>query len=129
MINVASTAAFQPLPYIAMYGASKAFVLNLTEALAAEYHNSGVHFMALCPGNTSTNFAKIAQANTTGMAASSPEHVASSALSAFSKGNTYIVPGFVNYLTSLLPRILTRRMTTKIVERMFANRIQKITSI
>ena len=40
---------------IAMYGASKAFVLNMTEALAAEYNNSGVHFMALCPGNTSTN--------------------------------------------------------------------------
>jgi hypothetical protein len=129
VINVASTAAFQPLPYIAMYGASKAFVLNLTEALAAEYKNSGVHFMALCPGNTLTNFAKIAKANTTGMAASSPEQVVSLALSAFSKGNTYLVPGLINYLTSLLPRILTRRMTTKIVERMFANRIQKNTSI
>ena len=92
------------LPYIAMYGATKAFVLNFTEALAAEYRNSGVRFMALCPGNTLTNFAKVANANTTGMPGATPEYVVTSALRAFSKGDAYHVPGLTNYLTTLLQR-------------------------
>jgi uncharacterized protein len=125
VINVASTAAFQPVPYIAMYGATKAFVLNFTEALAAEYRNSGVRFMALCPGNTLTNFAKVANADTTGMSGATPEDVVASALRAFFKGDAYHVPGLGNYLTSLLPRLLPRRMTTAIVAAMFANRVRK----
>lgn len=128
VINVASTAAFQPLPYIAMYGATKAFVLNFTEALAAEYRNSGVRFMALCPGNTLTNFAKVANANTTGMPGATPEYVVTSALRAFSKGDAYHVPGLTNYLTTLLPRLLPRRMTTAIVVGMFENRVRKAVS-
>src|SRR5690348_7190585 len=50
IINVASTAAFQPLPYMATYAATKAFVLNFTEAIAAETARSGVRIVALCPG-------------------------------------------------------------------------------
>ncbi|MSR77831.1 MAG: SDR family oxidoreductase [Candidatus Omnitrophica bacterium] len=56
VINVASTASFQPLPRLALYAATKAFVLSFTEALWAEYKNHGVKFFCLCPGNTASNF-------------------------------------------------------------------------
>ncbi len=56
IINLASTAAFQPVPYMAVYAASKAFVLNFSEALWAECRNKGVHVVALCPGAVDTAF-------------------------------------------------------------------------
>ena len=60
VINVASTAAFQPAPYMATYGATKAFVLSFTEAVAAELKAPGVTVMALCPGPVRTEFQKVA---------------------------------------------------------------------
>ena len=56
IINIASTAAFQPLPYMSNYGASKVFVLNFTEALWAEYVKEGIQFLSVCPGPTDTHF-------------------------------------------------------------------------
>ncbi len=56
VINVASTAAFQPIPTMATYGASKAFVLSFSEALWAETEKAGVRVMTLCPGPTETRF-------------------------------------------------------------------------
>lgn len=58
IINVASMAAFQPVPFEAVYGATKAFVLSFSEALWAEYRKQGISIMALCPGTTDTNFFK-----------------------------------------------------------------------
>jgi len=54
IINVASTAALQPLPYMAIYGATKAFVLSFSEALWQEYRTRGVRVLAVCPGATRT---------------------------------------------------------------------------
>jgi short-subunit dehydrogenase len=56
IVNVASTAAFQPLPYMTVYGASKASVLSFSEALAEEVRGRGVRVLALCPGATETAF-------------------------------------------------------------------------
>jgi hypothetical protein len=56
IVNVASTAAFQPVPYMAVYGATKAYVLSFTEALWAETRGTGVRVTALCPGATDTAF-------------------------------------------------------------------------
>ncbi|MHB9119610.1 MAG: SDR family NAD(P)-dependent oxidoreductase [Burkholderiales bacterium] len=123
VINVASTAAFQPVPYIAIYSASKAFVLSFTEALAGEYRERGIRTLALCPGNTATNFMVTANANTTGMSFATPEKVAEAGLIAFLKGKSHHVPGCVNYLTSLLPRALSRAVVIKIVVGMFKNRV------
>lgn len=123
VINVASTAAFQPVPYIAIYSASKAFVLSFTEALAGEYRERGVRFLALCPGNTATNFMATANANTIGMSFATPEEVAEAGLNVFLKGRSYHVPGLANYLTSLLPRVLTRATIIRIVSGMFKNRV------
>lgn len=124
VINVASTAAFQPVPYIAVYSASKSFVLNFTEALSGEYSENGLRFLALCPGYTATNFMKVANAETSGISFAAPEDVVEDALNAFLKGRTYFVPGMVNYLTSLLlPRILPRSVAVKIVANMFKGRV------
>lgn len=123
IINVASTAAFQPIPYVAVYSASKAFVLSFTEALAGEYQGSGVHFLALCPGNTATNFAAIANANAEGMPAATPADVAEAGLQAFVQGKSYHIHGRTNYLTSLLPRVLSRSAVIRIVAGMFKARV------
>jgi short-subunit dehydrogenase len=56
VINIASTAAFQPMPYFTLYAASKAFVLSFSEALWAEYKDRGIRVLCFCPGNTKTDF-------------------------------------------------------------------------
>ena len=61
IINISSIAGFQPLPYMSIYAATKAFVLNFTEALWAENKDSGVNILALCPGPTESQFFKIAE--------------------------------------------------------------------
>ncbi len=60
IINISSTAAFQPIPHMAVYGASKAFVLSFTEALWAETRDTGVRVLAVCPGSTDTPFFEVA---------------------------------------------------------------------
>lgn len=115
IINVASTASFQPLPYQAVYGASKAFVLNFSEALSGELLESNVHVMALCPGMTESNFMDNANADTSSMKFSSAHDVVKTGLDAFGKKRIFIVAGLVNYLTSLVPRLVSRQRTVKIV--------------
>lgn len=119
IINVASTGAFQPLPYQAVYGASKAFVLHFSEALSGEVLNSNIRILALCPGVTESNFMKNANADTTKMKFSTAESVVSSALNAFAKNKIYTVSGLGNYLQSLIPRVVSRMQTVKIVANMF----------
>src|SRR3954454_17972561 len=63
IINVASTAAFQAVPYMATYAATKAFVLSFSEAIGEENRAHGIHVMALCPGVTETNFFEAAKIN------------------------------------------------------------------
>ncbi|MHA3104811.1 SDR family NAD(P)-dependent oxidoreductase [Acinetobacter sp. ANC 3791] len=123
ILNVASTAAFQPLPYIAVYGATKSYVLNFTEALAGEYRNSGVQLLALCPGNTTTNFAEVAQANTEGMQAMTVEEVIQSAMRGLEKKQTFVITGKLNYLTAQLARVLSRQSMVNLVANMFEKRI------
>src|SRR2546423_1310954 len=60
ILNVASTAAFQPGPYMAVYFASKAYVLSFSEALESELSGTGVHVSVLCPGSTTTEFQEVA---------------------------------------------------------------------
>lgn len=125
IINVASTAAFQPLPYIAVYGASKTFVLNFTEAVAGEYSNSGVKFLALCPGNTATNFAQVANADTQGMAVSTVDDVVNAAKCALDHNKLYCVPGTGNYFVAQLSRIMPRASMVKMTRNMLQKRVIK----
>ncbi len=115
MINISSTGAFQPLPYIAVYGA--------TEALAGEYGTSGVKFIAVCPGNTETNFTQVANADTSGMKSSTVDDVVSATVRALDKNKATVVVGCSNYLTSQLPRILSRKKMINLVEGMLRTRV------
>lgn len=118
IINVASTGALQPCPYVATYCASKSFVLDFSEALYGEYSKRGVTITALCPGNTTTGFQSVAKANTKGMAADTPETVAKQGISALLKNKSFKIVGTTNYLQSFLPRLLPRKAVINIVSKM-----------
>ena len=124
VINVASTVAFQPIPYMAVYGATKAFVLSFSEALWAQYRNTGLRVLALCPGATDTSFFDVAnnRETTVGQVAT-PEEVVRVALRALGRRRSSVIPGLVNYLISgVLPRLLPRGVVARIVERMLRPR-------
>lgn len=123
VINVASTGSFQPLPYQAVYGACKAFVLSFSEALTGELLDTNIRVMALCPGVTESNFMKRANADTSGMTFLSAKKVVNTALSAYGKNRVYVVSGCVNYLTSLIPRFISRKRAMIIVAKMFKHSV------
>ncbi len=124
IINVASTAAFQPMPYLSVYAATKAFVLSFTEALWAENRNTGVKILALCPGPTKTEFfneagwERFSVNNSEYQNIDEPVEVVKTALKAIEKGNSYSVPGrFLNQFLINIHRFLPREMMVKFAER------------
>jgi uncharacterized protein len=115
IINVASTAAFQPVPYMAVYGASKAFVLSFSEALWAEYRSKGIRVLALCPGPTSTDFFDVVGTEDAGLGSKeTPEKVVQVALRALERGRPAVISGRQNALLAnavrFAPRGLVARM-------------------
>ena len=123
VINVASIGSFQPLPYQTVYGASKAFVLSFSEALTGELLDTNIRVMALCPGTTESRFMENANADTSNMNLAPASKVVSSALTAYTKNRMYTVSGTINYLVSLIPRLVSRKRTVKIVANMFKNNV------
>ena len=117
IINVASTAAFQPGPKMAVYFATKAFVLSLSEALHEELKPHGVHVTCLCPGPTRTEFGEVAGFGGNGLfhkvAMNSPE-VVEAALDGLDKNKAVVVPGVVNKLTANSGRFAPRSVVRKI---------------
>lgn len=115
IINVASTAAFQPIPYMTVYGASKAFVLSFSEALWAEYRGQGIRVLALCPGPTSTNFFTVVGTEDASFGAKeTPDKVVQVALRALQRGRPSVISGRQNWLQAnsvrFAPRSLVVRM-------------------
>jgi short-subunit dehydrogenase len=110
IVNVASTAAFQPLPYMTVYGASKAFVLSFSEALAEEVRGRGVRVLALCPGATETAFFDVAGQDASVGRRRTPQQVVSTCLRAIETDQSVIVDGRINALVAQAPRFLPRRM-------------------
>ncbi len=106
VLNVASTAGFQPLPTQATYAASKAFALNFTQALGADLHDTGVTATALCPGPVRTEFIDVAKLERDASRlpgfvwVSSPE-VAEAGVRGLEKGKSVVVPGKANRMTAL----------------------------
>jgi uncharacterized protein len=126
IINVSSTAAFQPDPYMAVYGATKSFVLSFTEALYEENRDRGVQFLALCPGATDTAFFDVVNAEEASVGRRErPEHVVQAAIKALDSGRHYVVPGGSNYLLTLLSRFLPRKRLLGIVGSMLRPRHQE----
>ena len=118
ILNVASTAAFQPGPGMATYFATKAFVLSFSEALHEEVRKSGVNVSALCPGPTGTEFGAVAGFTSNGafdaMSAKS-EDVVAAGLKALWANKAVMVPGMTNKLGAqghrFLPRAILRKVT------------------
>ncbi|NIR47343.1 SDR family oxidoreductase [candidate division KSB1 bacterium] len=120
-LNVASTAGFQPVPYFAVYSATKSFVLNFSEALWAEYKDQGITVTCLCPGPTESNFhqrSEIDRKKLIGLESS--EKVAQVGLDAFRKGKPLVISGAKNYLLANSTRFVSRKMVTKITAQMFS---------
>lgn len=123
VINVASTAGFQPLPHMAVYGATKSFVLSFTQALWEENRTRGVQFLALCPGSTETEFFNVVGADEASVGKrDTPEHVVRVALRALQAKKVYVVPGIANYISTQLSRLFTRKQMLFIVGRMLRPR-------
>ena len=116
IINVASTAAFQPVAHMAVYAASKAFVLSFTEARWGEAKPHGVKVIAVCPGATETPFFDIAGADASVGKRRSPEQVVATALRGLSQGRPSIVDGRVNALMAGVQRFLPHRAVLGIAE-------------
>ena len=115
IINIASNASFQPLPAMATYAATKAFVLHFSEALSYELAGDGVHVMAVCPGPTATNFFAGTTTNLSAKDMDSSESVVQKTLAAFDQGKTVAYPTRTSVrLGMLLPRFLPRSLMTKI---------------
>lgn len=119
IINVASTAGFQPVPFMANYAATKAFVLSFSEALWEENRPYGVHVMALCPGVTETNFFEVARSQKPpARAAQTPEEVVETALRALRRGKSHAVSGWTNIIMVEAERLAPRSLVTRIAGRM-----------
>lgn len=119
ILNVASAAAFQPMPYAALYGASKAFVLSLSEAMHIELKKYGVGVTAVCPGITDTNFFKHGKPRVSGLLYKlvSPQLVARRAVKAMYKNKIYIIPYFQHWFLAQISRFFPRQTTARIMEK------------
>jgi short-subunit dehydrogenase len=122
ILNVASTAAFFPGPLMAVYYATKAYALSLSEALAEELEGTGVTVTVLCPGPTETAFQARAGMEASKLVAGkklrSSLDVARSGYEGMMRGDRVVIPGLSNKLGALLPRIMTRRGAAKLVHRL-----------
>jgi short-subunit dehydrogenase len=130
VMNIASTAAFQPTPYLATYGATKAFVLNWSMALNEDLRGTKVRAMAVCPGPTRSNFFKRAGFETPPMEAGgfnkmldmTSDEVAERALRGLAKGKSLVVTGWKNkciaFFGSKTPRVWVTRIGGAILRKM-----------
>ncbi|QUR67352.1 SDR family NAD(P)-dependent oxidoreductase [Mycobacterium spongiae] len=112
VLNIASIAGFQPIPFMAVYSASKAFVLTFSEAVQEELHGTGVSVTALCPGPVPTEWAEIASAErfSIPLAQVSPHDVAEAAIAGMLAGKRGVVPGLVPKFVSTSGRLAPRSL-------------------
>ncbi|HKP47200.1 MAG TPA: SDR family oxidoreductase [Pyrinomonadaceae bacterium] len=123
IINVASTAAFQAVPFMATYAATKAFVLSFSEALWEENRPFGIKVMALCPGVTDTNFFEAARGEKPPARTSqSPEEVVETALRGLARGRSHIISGWANRAMMEAERLAPRAIVTRMAGRMMRGR-------
>jgi len=132
VVNIASTASFQPTPFLSTYGATKAFLRNWSLALAEDWKNDGVRVLAVCPGPTETAFFQAAGFDKAPLGKSSGQtagEVAEITLRALRKGKVLVTCGFKNRLlaafASKLPLVLITRLTAVILRKMRLEQYQK----
>lgn len=117
ILNVASTAGFQPGPFMAVYFATKAYVLSLSEALANEVSGTNVQVSVLCPGPTATGFQERAFSSQLqpSWRYMDVETVAQVAYDGLKNNKTLIIPGFTNKLFAFLIRLVPRKLVVKVI--------------
>jgi len=116
IINVASTASFQPVPFMATYAATKAFVLSFSEALWEENRTYGVKVMALCPGVTETGFFDASRMKRPpGRISQTSEQVVDVALRALKRGKSSVISGWPNRITVESERVVPRSLILRVV--------------
>ncbi len=127
VINVSSLAGFQPAPYNATYGATKAFVNSFTQAVSEELRGSGVRMQLLCPGFTRTEFQEVAGARTEDLpefAWMTPEAVVEASLAGLRRGDLIVIPGAGNKVLGAvlrsLPSSAARRFGAALIRRTIA---------
>ncbi len=117
IVNVVSNAAFQPVPYLTVYAATKSLALSFTEGLATELRGSGVQIQALCPGLTDTEFFSTARTGerllVNKLPRMTPEAVVEASLRGLSGGRLRVVAGFSNRMLAHLVRISPRGLATR----------------
>ena len=116
IINVGSTAAYQPTPYMATYGASKAFIVSFSAALASELEKTDVRVLACCPGPVPTGFqaaAGMPEGSVLKFAKLEPNDVVQSTLEAYTAGRVVYVPGKVNSMQTTLSKLLPRAVVVR----------------
>ena len=127
IVNLSSIAGFQPIPYMSIYAATKAFVLNFSEALWAENKDRGVRILAVCPGPTESKFYDRADfpddaTGLNGMTMADSEKVVRESLKALEKNHSTVVAGgFANHIIVNLPRFVPRDLLVEAVGKQFKN--------
>jgi short-subunit dehydrogenase len=126
IINVASTASFQAVPYMATYAATKAFVLSFSEAIAEENRAHGIHVMALCPGVTETNFFEASKIDLPPMrTVQTAEEVVDAALRAMDRQKTVAISGWTNWLVVEAERFVPRSTVRKVAAKALRSRFEE----
>jgi short-subunit dehydrogenase len=120
ILILSSTAAFQAVPYMNVYAATKAFDLLFAEGLAQEVKRYGIRVCALCPGSTESDFDTLAGIPTERTATlETAEKVARVGLEALAAGKHHVISGFANWFQAEIQRLAPRRVVTAVTERMF----------
>ena len=123
IINISSLASFQPMPYFAVYAATKSYVTSFTIALYEEYRQQGINILGVCPGYTKTNFNKRAQMSEQTIPGymMSSEAVVEQSLKAFKNKKYILINGKINsfakFITSILPQKLALKITKSIIKK------------
>ena len=127
ILNVASLTGMVPCPHIAVYAATKAFLISFSQSVARELRGTGVTITVLCPGATKTPMYKLGfwlpswPIRATMMV---PETVAAVGFEALMKGRCVVVPGLLNKFWSMLPRILPMRWTLELTHSLIGGRCE-----
>jgi short-subunit dehydrogenase len=126
IVNVASTAGFQGVPYMATYAATKAFVLSFSEAIAEENRAHGIQVMALCPGVTETNFFEASKIDRPPMRTiQTAEEVVDAALRGLARHKTVVISGWTNWFTIEAERFVPRSLVTKVAGKALRSRFEE----
>ncbi|MFN6964696.1 MAG: SDR family NAD(P)-dependent oxidoreductase [Pyrinomonadaceae bacterium] len=127
IVNVASTASFQPIPFMATYAATKAFVTSFSQAVAEENRPFGILVTALCPGPTKTNFFRAAKITDPiqlkGM--QTAEEVVDVAMRAVAARRPLAISGLTNYIGAVLGRYVPTRLVTRVVASQLRKKYQQ----